>query len=70
MVTAITRLPYGLEQAGGWRGGTLELPAGGPWTDLLTQRVHPPGPVALDGLLARHPVALLTRPPTHPREHA
>ena len=70
VVTAITRLPYGLEQAGGWRGGTLELPAGGPWTDLLTQRVHPPGPVALDGLLARHPVALLTRPPTHPREHA
>ncbi|MFJ2810096.1 malto-oligosyltrehalose synthase [Kitasatospora sp. NPDC087271] len=61
VVTAVTRLPYGLERAGGWRGTVLELPEGGPWTDLLTLRTHPAGPVPVTRLLADRPVALLTR---------
>ncbi|MFF7989722.1 malto-oligosyltrehalose synthase [Kitasatospora xanthocidica] len=61
VVTAVTRLPYGLERAGGWRGTALELPAGGPWTDELTLRDFPAGPVPVAELLATHPVALLTR---------
>jgi (1->4)-alpha-D-glucan 1-alpha-D-glucosylmutase len=70
VVTAVTRLPYGLAQAGGWGDSTLELPAGDePWTDLLTLRAFPAGPVPLAELLAQHPVALLTRPPSHPEEH-
>ncbi|WP_030242372.1 malto-oligosyltrehalose synthase [Streptomyces sp. NRRL S-350] len=61
VVTAVTRLPYGLERAGGWRDTVLELPAGGPWTDELTLRSHPAGPVPVADLLAASPVALLTR---------
>ncbi|GHF40996.1 malto-oligosyltrehalose synthase [Kitasatospora xanthocidica] len=61
VVTAVTRLPYGLERAGGWRGTALELPAGGPWTDELTLRDFPAGPVPVAELLATLPVALLTR---------
>ncbi|MGW4891746.1 malto-oligosyltrehalose synthase [Kitasatospora sp. NPDC004240] len=61
VITAVTRLPYGLERAGGWRDTVLELPAGGPWTDQLTQREHPPGPVPVADLLSALPVALLTR---------
>ncbi|MFF0410169.1 malto-oligosyltrehalose synthase [Kitasatospora sp. NPDC004745] len=62
VITAVTRLPYGLERSGGWRTTALELPAGGPWTDRLTGRPHPAGPVPVAELLAAHPVALLTRP--------
>ncbi len=71
VISAVTRLPYGLAQAGGWHDSTLELPAGDePWTDQLTQHAFPAGPVRLAELLAHHPVALLTRPPAHPEEHA
>ncbi|MBV2153462.1 malto-oligosyltrehalose synthase [Kitasatospora sp. SUK 42] len=61
VVTAVTRLPYGLERSGGWRDAVLELPAGGPWTDALTLRDFPAGPVPVARLLADLPVALLTR---------
>ncbi|MFE6052161.1 malto-oligosyltrehalose synthase [Kitasatospora sp. NPDC056446] len=61
VVTAVTRLPYGLDRAGGWQGTVLELPPGGPWTDELTLRGFPAGAVPVADLLATHPVALLTR---------
>ncbi|WP_049654923.1 hypothetical protein, partial [Kitasatospora sp. MY 5-36] len=61
VVTAVTRLPYGLERAGGWRDTVLELPAGGPWTDELTGRGFPAGAVPVAELLTALPVALLTR---------
>ncbi|WP_369184339.1 malto-oligosyltrehalose synthase [Streptomyces sp. Y1] len=62
VVTAVTRLPYGLERAGGWRDTVLELPPGGAWTDQLTEHRYPAGqPVPVADLLATYPVALLTR---------
>ncbi|MFI8461286.1 malto-oligosyltrehalose synthase [Kitasatospora sp. NPDC085464] len=61
VVTAVTRLPYGLQRAGGWRDTVLELPPGGPWTDELALRSFPAGPVPVAELLAGSPVALLTR---------
>ncbi|MFJ6616596.1 malto-oligosyltrehalose synthase [Kitasatospora sp. NPDC091335] len=61
VITAVTRLPYGLERAGGWRDTVLELPAGAPWTDGLTGRSFPAGAVPVAELLAALPVALLTR---------
>ncbi|MFF8768648.1 malto-oligosyltrehalose synthase [Kitasatospora sp. NPDC015120] len=61
VVTAVTRLPYGLARAGGWRGTELHLPAGDEWTDALTSRRFASGPVRLKDLLADLPVALLTR---------
>ncbi|MEV7022614.1 malto-oligosyltrehalose synthase [Kitasatospora sp. NPDC093558] len=61
LITAVTRLPYGLAHSGGWRDTFLDLPAGGPWTDALTHRTHPAGPVPAADLLATYPVALLTR---------
>ncbi|MFD5461720.1 malto-oligosyltrehalose synthase [Kitasatospora sp. NPDC127059] len=61
VVTAVTRLPYGLAKAGGWRDTVLDLPAGGPWTDRLSLRTFPAGPVPVAELLATYPVALLTR---------
>ncbi|MFD9691130.1 malto-oligosyltrehalose synthase [Kitasatospora sp. NPDC059088] len=61
VVTAVTRLPYGLAAAGGWRDAVLELPPGGPWTDELSLRGFPAGPVPVADLLATYPVALLTR---------
>ncbi|GAB3481772.1 hypothetical protein GCM10027440_21640 [Nocardiopsis coralliicola] len=59
-VAVATRLPVGLEDAGGWRSTTLRLPDG-PWTDLLTGRPAS-GTAHLGGLLSDYPVALLTRP--------
>lgn len=59
VITAVTRLPYGLERSGGWRGTSLELP-GGRWTDQLTQRPYAAGPVPVEELFELHPVALLT----------
>jgi (1->4)-alpha-D-glucan 1-alpha-D-glucosylmutase len=60
-VAVATRLPIGLDQAGGWRDTTLPLPPG-EWTDVLTGAQHPAGPpVPLADLLTRYPVALLTR---------
>ncbi|MBD0695719.1 hypothetical protein BG452_21570 [Streptomyces sp. CBMA123] len=61
VVTAVTRLPYGLAKAGGWRGAVLELPPGGPWTDQLSLRDFPAGAVPVAELLATCPAALLTR---------
>jgi (1->4)-alpha-D-glucan 1-alpha-D-glucosylmutase len=58
-VTVATRLPLGLTAAGGFDGETLELPAGD-FEDVLTRRLHT-GTVALSGLLADYPVALLRR---------
>jgi len=60
LVAVATRLPLGLERAGGWRGTVLPLPDGpGPWTDVLTGQTVPAGNVPLDQLLSRYPVALL-----------
>ncbi|MET8700253.1 malto-oligosyltrehalose synthase [Kitasatospora sp. NPDC004723] len=61
VLTAVTRLPYGLARDGGWRGTELHLPTGGEWTDALTGRPVPSGPVLVKDLLADLPVALLTR---------
>jgi (1->4)-alpha-D-glucan 1-alpha-D-glucosylmutase len=54
-----TRLPVGLQRAGGWRDTALPLPPG-TWTDVLTGRRYG-GPAPLADLLADHPVALLAR---------
>ncbi len=59
VVTVVTRLPVGLGRAGGWRGTTLSLPRGH-WRDVLSGTDWS-GRVALDGLLAGLPVALLER---------
>ncbi|MEV0533220.1 malto-oligosyltrehalose synthase [Kitasatospora sp. NPDC050463] len=61
LITAVTRLPYGLARAGGWQDTDLDLPAGGAWTDELTGRRFAAGPVTVAELLATLPVALLTR---------
>jgi (1->4)-alpha-D-glucan 1-alpha-D-glucosylmutase len=53
-----TRLPVGLERAGGWGDTVLEL--GGEATDVLTGRRHA-GEAALADVLATYPVALLVR---------
>ncbi|QGH68306.1 malto-oligosyltrehalose synthase [Pseudactinotalea sp. HY158] len=56
-ITLATRLPAGLERAGGWRETRVDLPAG---IDVLTGARHG-GPTAVADLLARYPVALLVR---------
>jgi (1->4)-alpha-D-glucan 1-alpha-D-glucosylmutase len=56
-IAVVTRLPLGLERAGGWRDTRLELPAGS-WRDLLTDR---PAEAAVADLLADLPVALLVQ---------
>jgi (1->4)-alpha-D-glucan 1-alpha-D-glucosylmutase len=56
-VTVATRLPAGLETAGGWGRTTLDLPAG-TWRDVLTGRIVTR---RLADILATHPVALLVR---------
>jgi (1->4)-alpha-D-glucan 1-alpha-D-glucosylmutase len=62
LVAVATRLPIGLETAGGWHDTILPLPAGaGSWTDTLTgEPVSAPFPQLKD-LLGRYPVALLVR---------
>ncbi|WP_439378420.1 malto-oligosyltrehalose synthase [Amycolatopsis lexingtonensis] len=57
LAVAVTRLPVGLEAAGGWRDTVLPLPDG-VWTDVLTGRDATP---AVAGLFDRYPVALLVR---------
>jgi (1->4)-alpha-D-glucan 1-alpha-D-glucosylmutase len=57
-VTVATRLPLGLEAAGGWGDTTLEL-AGRRWLDALTGERYPGGAVRLADLLRQYPVALL-----------
>jgi (1->4)-alpha-D-glucan 1-alpha-D-glucosylmutase len=62
-VTVATRLPIGLTAGGGWRDTVLELPAlelpGGRWSEVLTGRAFPGGPVDVGVLLDIYPVALL-----------
>ncbi|MCR6486032.1 malto-oligosyltrehalose synthase [Amycolatopsis sp. OK19-0408] len=57
LAVAVTRLPVGLEAAGGWRDTVLPLPDG-VWTDVLTGR-EATADVAT--LFERYPVALLVR---------
>jgi (1->4)-alpha-D-glucan 1-alpha-D-glucosylmutase len=52
-----TRLPFGLERAGGWRDTAVELSAA--MRDELTGRTHGPGPVPVARILQQYPVALL-----------
>jgi (1->4)-alpha-D-glucan 1-alpha-D-glucosylmutase len=56
-VTLATRLPYGLEQAGGWRDTAVELPT--EMRDELTGNRFGPGAVPVADLLQTYPVALL-----------
>lgn len=59
-VTVATRLQGTVRRLGGWRDHVVALPAApGGWRDLLTDRVHPAGPVPVAELLADLPVALL-----------
>jgi len=60
LVVVGTRLPVGLESAGGWRDTTLHLAEGG-WTDVITSASVNGGAVELADLLDRYPVALLVR---------
>ncbi len=56
----VPRKIIGLEGGGGFRGTTLELPAGR-WSDALSGAVHRSGPVRLDEVLGQFPAALLVR---------
>ncbi|MFC5139165.1 malto-oligosyltrehalose synthase [Actinomycetospora rhizophila] len=63
LVAVATRLPVGLEAAGGWRDTVLPLPGGADdWTDVVTGRPVESGAPQLTQLLDRYPVALLVRP--------
>jgi (1->4)-alpha-D-glucan 1-alpha-D-glucosylmutase len=53
-----TRLPLGLERAGGWGDTTLLVPAGR-YVEAFTGREFDGGELRLGELLARYPVALL-----------
>lgn len=59
LTVAATRLPLGLERAGGWRDTVLPLRAG-EWTDVLTGRGVGDAPQA-SALFGQYPVALLVR---------
>ena len=59
-ITVATRLPAGLDAAGGWHDTAVDLPAGS-WTDVLTGRSVSGGTTSVGRLLDRYPVALLTR---------
>jgi len=59
LVAVCTRLPIGLETAGGWRDTVLPLPAG-EWTDVITGRPVSQAPL-LSELLSSYPVALVVR---------
>ncbi|MET3705644.1 (1-_4)-alpha-D-glucan 1-alpha-D-glucosylmutase [Arthrobacter sp. UYEF6] len=56
-LTLATRLPCGLERAGGWRDTVVELSTA--MCDALTGRTHGPGPVPVADILRPYPVALL-----------
>ncbi|MFJ6214043.1 malto-oligosyltrehalose synthase [Streptomyces sp. NPDC092296] len=62
VLAATTRLPYALHHHGGWSDTVLPLPPtpSGTWTDLLTARAFPPGPLPVTDLLTHLPIALLT----------
>jgi (1->4)-alpha-D-glucan 1-alpha-D-glucosylmutase len=57
-LTVATRLPRGLENAGGWADTHLEVPAK-PWRDILTGEVHEGPRLEMADVLAAYPVALL-----------
>jgi (1->4)-alpha-D-glucan 1-alpha-D-glucosylmutase len=57
-ITVATRLPVGLERAGGW-GDTSIIIAGRPVTDVLTGAEFDGGTMPLASLLSKYPVALL-----------
>jgi (1->4)-alpha-D-glucan 1-alpha-D-glucosylmutase len=60
-IAVATRLPIGLDRAGGWGNTALPLAAGS-WHDELTGSSYEGGiAIGLTDLLARLPVALLTR---------
>jgi (1->4)-alpha-D-glucan 1-alpha-D-glucosylmutase len=56
-VTLATRLPSGLEDAGGWRDTAVEL--GATMTDKLTGNRFGPGLILVADILRNYPVALL-----------
>jgi len=58
VVTVATRLPVGLDRAGGW-GDTTVILAGRPVVDVISGREFDGGTIALSELLDRYPVALL-----------
>ena len=60
-IAVATRLPHGLESAGGWHDTTIE-PAGREFVDVLTGRGFGGGSIRLVDLLDTYPVALLTTP--------
>lgn len=60
VLPVVPRKVIGLEARGGFRGTTLELPAGR-WSDVLSGAVYPSGPARVEVLLGRFPVALLVR---------
>ncbi|KGJ74238.1 maltooligosyl trehalose synthase [Cryobacterium roopkundense] len=57
-VTVATRLPVGLESAGGWRDTRIVL-AERPYVNVLTGERFPGGVLPVSDLLGRYPVALL-----------
>lgn len=57
-----TRLPLGLDAAGGWGDTTVLLPAG-TFTDVITGWRFDGGETVVRELLSRYPVALLLRDP-------
>ncbi|MEW2358568.1 malto-oligosyltrehalose synthase [Spirillospora sp. NPDC029432] len=57
-LTVATRLPAGLERAGGWHGTYLDA-GPGLWRDVLTGEVHRGSRLALADVLGTLPVALL-----------
>ncbi|MFD9394540.1 malto-oligosyltrehalose synthase [Streptomyces sp. NPDC060000] len=60
VLTAVTRLPLRLAEAGGWRGTRLALPPGR-WADVLAPEREFTGHVRVAELFERLPVALLER---------
>ena len=63
-VAVVTRLPIGLQAAGGWRDTFLPLPAGpGSWTNVLTGEPVTTPFQQLADVLGHHPAAL--RSPVH-----
>ncbi len=61
VLTAVTRLPLGLQRAGGWRDTAVVLDAG-TYRDVLTRRIRKSsGRVAAADLFDIYPVALLVR---------
>ncbi|MEU9434817.1 malto-oligosyltrehalose synthase [Streptomyces sp. NPDC048252] len=60
VVTAVTRLPLRLAEAGGWRETRLALPPG-TWVDVLAPEREFTGHARVAELLERLPVALLER---------